>query len=56
MTVGIIYSYMWQSHGDIKHYSVAYFDHVTVLLVLKCRTSVKGEARMWCVNVVAKYS
>ena len=35
--------YVWQSRVEIKHYSVAYFDHVTALQVLKCRTLVKGS-------------
>ena len=47
--------YVWQSRVEIKHYSVAYFDHVTILQVLKHRTLVKGKARMWCVNVVSIY-
>ena len=38
-----------------RNHSVAYFDHVTVLQVLKRRTLVKGGARMWCVNVVSIY-
>ena len=46
---------MWESRVEIKHYSVAYFDHVTVLQVLKCRTLVKGGAHMCCVNVVSIY-
>ena len=50
-------NYMWQSQVEIKHYSieysVAYFDHVTALQVLKCKTSVKGGARMCCVNGVS---
>ena len=44
---------VWQSWVEIKHYSVAYFDHVTALQVLKCRTLDKGGARMCCVNVVS---
>ena len=46
-------NYMWQSQVEIKHYSIAYFDHVTVLQVLKCKTSVKGGAHTCCVNVVS---
>ena len=44
---------VWQSWVEIKHYSVAYFYHVTALQVLKHRTLVKGGARMCCVNVVS---
>ena len=47
------YIYVWQSWVEIKHYSVAYFDHVTALQVLKRRTLVKGRAHMCCVNVVS---
>ena len=48
---------MWQSQVEIKHYSiaysVAYFDHVTALQMLKCKTSVKGGAHTCCVNGVS---
>ena len=37
--------YVWQSRVEIKHYSVAYFDHFAEFEVLKCRTSVKGGAQ-----------
>ena len=30
----IRYLHMWQSRVEIKHYSVAYFDHVTVFEAL----------------------
>ena len=30
--------YMWQSRVEIEHYSVVYFDHITVFEVLQCRT------------------
>ena len=46
--------YMWQSWVETKHYSVAYFDHITAQ-VLKRRTLVKGGARMCCVNVVSNH-
>ena len=36
-----------------RNHSVAYFDHITALQVLKCRTSIKGGAGMWCANVVS---
>ena len=38
-----------------RNHSVAYFDHVTALQVLKCRTLVKGWARMCWVNVISIY-
>ena len=41
--------------GRNQTLSVAYFDHVTALQVLKCRTLVKGGARMCCVNVVRNH-
>ena len=44
---------VWQSWVEIKHYSVAYFDHITALQVLKCRTLVKGGACTCCVYVVS---
>ena len=40
------YICVWQSHVEIEHYSVAYFDHVTALQVLKHRTLVKGGVRL----------
>ena len=48
-----INQYMWQSQVEIEHYSVAYFDRITVFEVLKCRTSVKGGAHICCVNVIS---
>ena len=36
--------HMWQSWVQIGHYSVAYFDRITVFKVLKCRTFIKGGA------------
>ena len=45
--------YVWQSQVEIKHYSVAYFDHITALQMLKCRTLAKGGARICCINVVS---
>ena len=45
--------YVWQSRVEIKHYSIAYFDHVTALQVLKHRSSVKGGVCTCCVNVVS---
>ena len=50
-----IYIFQWQSRVEIKHYSVAYFDHVTALQVLKRRTLVKGGACKCCVNMVSIY-
>ena len=41
------------SRVEIKHYSVAYFDHVTALKVLKRKTLVKGGTHTCCVNVVS---
>ena len=35
---------LWQSRVEIEHYSVTYFDRVTVLEALKRSTSVKGGA------------
>ena len=43
------------SRVEIKHFSVAYFDHITALQVLKCRTLVKGVACTYCVNVVRNH-
>ena len=43
--------YMGQSRVDVEYYSVAYFNHVTALQVLKRRTSTKGGARTCCVNM-----
>ena len=36
---------MWQSHVEIKGYSVAYFERIAVLEAPYRRTSVKGGAR-----------
>ena len=57
LTLGIIVgvSYMWQSRVEIKHYFIAYFDHVTALQVLKRRTLVKGGVRTCWVNVISIY-
>ena len=33
-------SHMWQSRVEIEHYSVAYFDRITMFEALKCSTSV----------------
>ena len=44
---------MWQSRVEIEHYSVAYFDRITVFEVLNCRTSIKGGAHICCVNVIS---
>ena len=41
---------MWQSHVEIKYYSVAYFDCVTAFEVPYLRTSIKGGAQTRCVN------
>ena len=54
-SLNYIYIFKWQSWVENKHYSVAYFDHVTALQVLKCRTLVKGGACMCCVNMVSIY-
>ena len=32
--------YMWQCQVEIKHYSIAYFDRITVFEALQSRTSV----------------
>ena len=29
-----MYTYMWQSQVEIKHYSIAYFDYVTAFKAL----------------------
>ena len=42
---------MGQSRVDVEYYSVAYFNHVTALQVLKRRISTKGGARTCCVNM-----
>ena len=42
--------YLWQSRVEIEHYSVAYFDRITVFEALKHRTSGKGGARTSWVN------
>ena len=44
---------MWQSQIEIKHYSISYFDCITVFEVLYRRSSVKGEAHTHYVNVVS---
>ena len=44
MEAAIIYMYMWQSRVEIEHYSVAYFDCITVFEVLYRSTSIKGGA------------
>ena len=35
----------------IEHYSVAYFNHITVFKALWCRTSIKGGAHTHCINL-----
>ena len=37
---------MWQSQIEIEHYSVVYFDRITVFEALEHTTSVKGGAQM----------
>ena len=44
---------MWQSQVEIEHYSIVYFDRITVFKALYRRTSVKRGAGMHCVNVVS---
>ena len=44
--------YMWQSQVEIKHYSVAYFDHITAFKVLYHSTSVKGGAHTHYVDLL----
>ena len=41
------------SSNCIQDYSIAHFDHVTTLQVLKLRTLVKGGAHTCCVNMVS---
>ena len=41
---------MWQSQVEIEHYSVAYFDWVTVFETLRQRSSFKGKIHMHCVD------
>ena len=48
--LGNCYHHIWQSWVEIKHYSVAYFDHVTAFKALQCRTSVEGRAHMCSVG------
>ena len=38
-------SLTWQSRVEIKYYSVAYFDHVTVFKALYLQTFIKGGAQ-----------
>ena len=38
--------HMWQSQVEIEHYSVAYFNRVTVFETLQRSTSVKGRPHM----------
>ena len=38
--------YMCQSRVEIKHYSVVYFDRITVFNALLCSTSIKGGAHL----------
>ena len=45
------HGYMWQSREEIKHYSVVYFNRITVLKALYYRTSVKGGAHMHVSNI-----
>ena len=42
---GYCQQHMWQSHVENEHYSVVYFDCVTVFEVAYLRTSVKGGAQ-----------
>ena len=59
LTLGIIVGIIcgspgWKSNIILLHILIlllacaTYFDHITVLQVLKCRTSVKGGAHMCC--------
>ena len=41
-----------QSQVEIKHYSVVYFNCITMFEALLHKTSVKGGAHMHCVNVL----
>ena len=50
---GHMMSYMWQSRVEIEHYSVVYFNHITVFEVLWRGTSVRGGAHTRCINVVS---
>ena len=47
-----IHMYMWQSRVEIKHYSVAYFDHITAFKVLYRSTSIKGGAHTRYVDLL----
>ena len=38
--------YVWQSRVEIENYSLAYFNHIAVLKVPYCLTSIKGGADM----------
>ena len=43
--------YMWQSRVEIEHYSVAYFDCITVFEVLYRSTSIKDGAHTHYVDL-----
>ena len=45
--------HLWQSQVEIEHYSVAYFNRVTMFKVLLCTTSVKGGAHMRYIDLSA---
>ena len=47
---------MWQSRVEIKHYSVAYFNHTAAFEALERRTSVKGGAHTHYVNTYHVYT
>ena len=51
MEAAIIYMYMWQSRVEIEHYSVAYFDCITVFEVLYRSTSIKDGAHTHYVDL-----
>ena len=38
--------YMWQSRAEIEHYSIVYFDYITMIKTLQCSIPVKGGAKM----------
>ena len=49
--VFVLLWYMWQSQVEIKHYFISYSGHTTAFKALSCRTSIKGRAHTWCVDI-----
>jgi hypothetical protein len=44
----LLFIHSWQSHVEIRYYSVVYFEHITVFKALYLRTSIESGAQTRC--------